>query len=857
MAQPETNTERTSALETLQHQTPHHRRLRPPDLHLITNEEQRIPLKPDTKLSRRESRLGLRGLFGRSKTGKEGDAPASPSQSTRPGGIRASWVDLSSWTSYAGVQPPSRSTTALPTISDSSAPQSPSLTSVATRQKLPSNGAARPPPAKALKSPVASWEPPPLFRAYPQAIRHAHLPACTHSADTILRLSDKRNAQNELDADDDVSAAEKRKKHRRNLSNMLEWTTKIYVLVTSGYLLQYSGDGSFDRLPERILHLGKDSAAFASDVIPGRHWVLQVASVMESNGAATSDSRSLFSRLPFRPNEKRPASNFLMVFESAEDMGAWITILRREIESLGGKKSLSETGKPKPNENASDLKARPSQRTLVVRDPERFSRVMQPHELTWLSDRAATGASVEDAEGSVTVVEADLTPDQTPDQSMDDISTTNSVVSHDGRQLDSLRDSTGANRLSFISSGQRTIITSAGSSPACSPTRDSFASHFEEVPSRDPVPEVRLRPNAAAIADRRQSMQTINPFIDPAAASLVRPHSTYASGPLPDPAMAYGPTTPNFSVPHGVSRRYSLVKTPIPETAALSPPLVPDQPFQSLHPPRVSSRRCPPAGLMLSRPLSIVADQPSPIMELEPPQTPATTNESVSPSQQDATIKVNISPPPPSPLTESVVGSPKPESAVAMLENDAAGLGVNVTPPRKAASMQALRTSIEEAPAQHDSPTPSLPIQTNIEAAEAVRRCRSSMDSYPRSRSRSPSGRAAKQNKRASLQTLSPPMTGKRVARFSFSNASDNSNPPPTISALRAFSQQKHGSLLANAATSAAVNGTQKYPNNRLSVDKSQGVLNRRSTPQLVEGPPPAPPPTCALPPIPQKRVKA
>ncbi|EON63650.1 hypothetical protein W97_02878 [Coniosporium apollinis CBS 100218] len=39
--------------------------------------------------------------------------------------------------------------------------------------------------------------------------------------------------------------------------------TKLYILVTSGCLLQYAGEGPSDRLPEKILQLGKDSAAFA------------------------------------------------------------------------------------------------------------------------------------------------------------------------------------------------------------------------------------------------------------------------------------------------------------------------------------------------------------------------------------------------------------------------------------------------------------------------------------------------------------------------------------------------------------------------------------------------------------------
>ncbi len=65
----------------------------------------------------------------------------------------------------------------------------------------------------------------------------------------------------------EMSAAAKKSekaksKHRRQISGSLsraDWTQKIFILVTSGYLLQYSGDGSFDRLPEKMMQLGKDS----------------------------------------------------------------------------------------------------------------------------------------------------------------------------------------------------------------------------------------------------------------------------------------------------------------------------------------------------------------------------------------------------------------------------------------------------------------------------------------------------------------------------------------------------------------------------------------------------------------------
>ncbi|KAK3944940.1 hypothetical protein QBC46DRAFT_373672, partial [Diplogelasinospora grovesii] len=419
-----------ATLEQLQSQAAHSRRIRPLDLQNEVEGANRVPLRADgeSKMRRRESRLGLRSIFGRNRGSSDGDGGASaPTDaprdylSPRPGGLRASLAELSSNWPYGlhngHHSQGQRSEITLPSFSLQSAKSPPpsrgdlkhkKSASVVRPQTFPRNS----------RGSVATWDPPPLFKAYPQAIRHAHLPACTISAEAVLRLHNHKNSislsnQSSLTlgtmgspSSSEKSEHRSRRKHRRNTSGSssfkFEWTTKTYVLVTSGYLLQYAGDGSFDRLPERVLHLGKDSAAFASDVIPGRHWVLQVSSVAEPDGGPMNPTSShvatsLFSRLPFRGQERtRPASNLLMVFESAEDMDSWIATLRREIEALGGKKNLSETGKPKTdNESQSQLRGQLSQRTLVMKDPARFSRVLSSHEdsqsAPW--DQAAAAAA--------------------------------------------------------------------------------------------------------------------------------------------------------------------------------------------------------------------------------------------------------------------------------------------------------------------------------------------------------------------------------------------------------------------------------------------------------------------------------
>src|SRR5690606_25901613 len=102
------------------------------------------------------------------------------------------------------------------------------------------------------------------------------------------------------------------RKDSRRLSvsiNKSEWSQKIFVLVTSGYLLQYKGEGHFDRLPEKMMQLNKDSVAFASDAIPGKHWVVQVSQALDDEGTvAPEKSKGLFSRLSFQGAVARRAT---------------------------------------------------------------------------------------------------------------------------------------------------------------------------------------------------------------------------------------------------------------------------------------------------------------------------------------------------------------------------------------------------------------------------------------------------------------------------------------------------------------------------------------------------------------------
>lgn len=669
---------------------------------------------------------------------------------------------------------------------------------------------------KPAKGGALSWNAPPLHKAYPKAERFSTLPATTVPADLILRAHEKKVGELAtppnpigLQAEEKGKSKTRRRRTKSAVGLDFEWTTKTYILAASGYLLEYAGEGPFDRLPEKVLRLNRSSAAFASDMIPGRHWVLQVASAMGPDSGTAGDSgKSFFSRLPFRGGvEKRSASNMLLVFDNPETMDEWLATLRRTIEAMGGKKSVPETGIPVVEDSVS-LRGQASQRTLIVRDSDRYSRSI-PETQPWEPDFVVRRES--DASFATTF-------DVARDRSIDDMSATNSVISHDGQQLESLRSS--ANRLSCISSGQRTMITSAGSSPACSPTAESFPASVEESPRRHldlSSTEARLRPNASAILDRRKSLQTMTPFIEIRPnIGAQRPHSTLVGAsavPAEDPGTPAGNIqAPNFSVPHSSNRRYS--RPPMGES-----PLPWSPPKESELPSRTLSRR-PPTALRISRPLSMVEDQPSPRENI--PERPATRHGEKTPP-----LNAELEPLPPlRPQSRVQTG----RSSTPSLEVQSPPRLVEHSSPRRLSSVGALRQLRGQPPGSLSGPSapPTMrvlhPQQTRTHDPE---RCHSSIDMYKPSNALSP-----------------PPRTTKRASMLPFVVA--DQAPSPAI----------HSLPLA-PPPSMPLPPVPAPSNNPSKSDANvQSPPNRKSVPHFVESPPPAPPPTCALPPLPKKGFK-
>ncbi|KAI1657557.1 hypothetical protein F4813DRAFT_81237 [Daldinia decipiens] len=855
MAEIDVTGPRSPTLETLQNRQREMRRARPPDITIIKNEN-RIPLRPE-RLDKRESRIGLRSLFGRSRTGKDDKtgeealpSPKEPKESPRSGRRRSSLADIGVFT--RGLHASRSEVSLLPSPLALAKPSpTESVSSLNAQGRRGSNVAIKSKLGQPVspKSPTTTFDPPPLFKMYPQAVKHATLPACATPIETLVRFSESKDSslQNDfsqgnitLDRQEAGRKAEGDKKKKSKFAP--EWTSKIYALVTSGYLLQYAAEGSFNRLPEKVLHLTRDSAAYASDLIPGKHWVVRVTSSTDADGNPSTDAKSLRSRLALRGIEKRQVSNMLLVFESPETMDAWLAILRREIESLGGKKKLSETGNPEADDSATTLKVQANQRAIVVRDPARFSRIVS-QDFSWTQENALVDPTEESDSNNPPLK-------RLSESTVDDDS---SMVSSDGQRLDSLRDSgTGAgNRLSSVSSGQRTIVSSAESSPANSPIRASFSSQEEYLFQKNksplpPTPEVRPRPNAAAIASRRQSMQTMIPAFDPRLDMDNHPSLTLSP---PPPRSSHGDRhqfVPNFSVPHAVGRRYSsLSLSAIPPRPEQVQAVGRDEPAK---PP--SFRRSPPTTLPISRPLSIVLDQP-------PPLSSYSSNSLTFSISKVPTLQMPASPTRFSSWASNALkqrsqerGSPPKKGHLSKQITDRAQ---NTTTGRRSTDdMRASRQGPTRPRAKtsiSSVPQPARVQSSEIaDAPELIRRPASSFEM--RRVSTAPVPKYVSYNRTPPLDEYPTRQNRHSLTASKQSpNLSSIEEPDYTLSPPLAFSPKRSVPSLKALRQDAS-------PKQLFAVDMSpKALLTRRSMPHLSEGPPLAPPPTCALPPLPGKHV--
>lgn len=386
-----TNFSPPSAAQLQAQQSARLQRPRPSDYPSTNGSEGPVPLQSPVK--RQSSKSSLRSLFSRDKSTRAVTAPdnklAEIEETQQP---PAQTATVPSTPGSSGLLSPTTAVST-PTLASPTTPRARATLKTARTPPSDPNRPSKPPSKEQY-----GWKPPPLFQAYPQSIKHECLLAPAMSADSILRLhatagksvtEDGRKGSSGRDETADGARKKKENKERKHLRtlsgtiNKVEWSKKIYVLATTGFILQYAGEGKNDRLPEKMLQLGPQSVAFASDAIPGKHWVVQISRdpAADAGPPPPEPPKPKFSRFGFhRSPARRLARSFLLVLDNPDSMISWLMAVRTEIEARGGPKFTTEKHSdegPEPQ-----LRPKSSARQIVKKDPHRVSSLfLQPQHL--------------------------------------------------------------------------------------------------------------------------------------------------------------------------------------------------------------------------------------------------------------------------------------------------------------------------------------------------------------------------------------------------------------------------------------------------------------------------------------------
>lgn len=517
-------------------------RPRPSDYSSTNGSEGPVPLQSPVK--RQTSKSSLRNLFSRDKPTRAATAPdrklaeIEESQPTPTQTLTVPSTPVSSGLLSPGT------TVSTPTLASPTTPRARATLKTARTPPREPKQPSRPPSKEQY-----GWKPPPLFQAYPQSIKHECLSAPAMSADSILRLhattgnsgtDDGRSGGPERA--EKADAARKRKeskeqrKHLRTLSgtiNKVEWSNKIYVLSTTGFILQYAGEGKNDRLPEKMLQLGPQSVAFASDAIPGKHWVVQISRdpAADAGPAPPELPKSKFSRFGFRRSPaRRLTRSFLLVFDNPDSMISWLMAVRAEIEARGGPKFTLEKHSDEGPEQ--QLRPKSSVRQMVKKDPHRVSSLfLKPQNLG--SPNEDDGQSV----GAKTL--------QSRRSSYVSVSRRSMIDSRAGSTT-----STGWTETNPTTPTDARAFSFTSANPPNSPPTANGASVSEEPGSTDNDSTYTRSPPPSSHGIN-QSLYTSS-SIPPTSSVTTRAESTQPSSPSsrPDPlARSASPPAPNFSVP--------------------------------------------------------------------------------------------------------------------------------------------------------------------------------------------------------------------------------------------------------------------------------------------------------------------
>ncbi|KAJ5907381.1 hypothetical protein N7495_000063 [Penicillium taxi] len=369
----QTNFSRPTAAQLTSTQLKTHTQRPRPSEHMSNGAGDPVPLQ-NTAVQRQSSKNGLRSLFGRDKSARALTADNKLSEIKEKEGERKRQDSV-----------PTDLTSLSPSVISPRTTETPnSRSSPATPRQRATLKTSRPKPEDDKAHEQLGWKPPPLFQAYPQSTMHACLSTPEMSVESILRLhaTTRRGDEGSICQEETKKREHKDRKHLRTLSGIMskvDWSNKVYVLATAGFILQYAGEGKNDRIPEKMLQLGPQSVAFVSDAIPGKHWVVQVSqnSSAEAGPAPAEPLKPRTRRFGFhRSYARRLARNILLVFGDPDSMISWLMAIRAEIEARGGPKLTMEKHSEEPEPQ---LRQSSNVRQIVKKDPHRISSLfLQP-----------------------------------------------------------------------------------------------------------------------------------------------------------------------------------------------------------------------------------------------------------------------------------------------------------------------------------------------------------------------------------------------------------------------------------------------------------------------------------------------
>ncbi|KAH8705652.1 hypothetical protein BGW36DRAFT_367955 [Talaromyces proteolyticus] len=804
----------------------------------------KAPLQNSETAKRKPSKSSLKSLFSRNKAlrdGKRTDSPLPQLGERRESDAHSAYAPDTPRSLTATVE---SSPTVVAPASDAATPTDLNSEQKDTEKKTKS---------KPTKKSTSPWIPPPLFQAYPQALRHAYVFTPNVSAESILRLhASRKNAAPKATQDENStaqgSAAAKKKKEEKDKKQArrtsvphsdTSLTRKIFVLVTSGCLLQYSGDGRHDRLPEKLMRLGPTSAAFASDAIPGKPYVIQVSQKLSDDGKLPAESgRGLWSRFGIQGTDaRRMARNFFMVLTEPEEMNAWLVSLRRAIEAVGGKNFVPES----PSEEKYAATEHPIQPPLSVRSSRQLSfrkSALMNEGVSRTSSRTSIAPSVSRKNSH-----QDIAPSSNLAKALNRRSIT--------APSDAISISTTA-----TSRDPNTIYEDPRDAPL-PPTRKpnvpSQPSSVKPSPANSPVQSLPATPRQlrkTGTSSTRRSMYASPPQSQPDRSTddpeFSRRLSYVANA--PSPSQSPSPTLPNFSVP-SFSSRFAIPRRG-------SEPSVTSEATESIQASSIDSSTVHPNELRKQQLPGLNID-----LGGEPVPEPAKRHSLIAETTR------NNTPTPISPTKSSFTSGPRglPFFASPSLPSLRYARQVQSPDisqrPSQFGETRSQSPAVTSAIAQRSRPLTRLPKPGDTSTPTALPSLAQSAWSTDRSKRTSPSSpHPVSQHTPVSYQTRRPSITGSGVPRAAGSaskisvpsvSRSPPSAPPTTaLPVVGGIDTTLHQDKQQPQSQHHSTRRFSFLPQNQQYPIQQQTSPRKKST-QNLSLLPPAPPPDCPLPEIP------